>query len=71
MNILLSNAMFALSLEPNNEFLEKKIEQIEDLRSKIFQLSHQFWVKKRNSIHFLKFDDNIFLEKLVLRIIQL
>ena len=60
----LQNALFALSLEPNNEAIKKKIDKIKDLRSKNLPTIPSTLAEEKKLNPFLKFDDKNFLNSI-------
>ncbi len=60
----LSNAMFVKKLEPKNKFLEIKIEEIKKKREENKPTIPSILGEEKKFNPFLKFDDNIFLEKI-------
>ena len=60
----LQNALFALSLEPNNEAIKKKIDKIKDLRSKNLPTIPSTLAEEKKVIPFLKCDDKNFLNSI-------
>ena len=60
----LQNALFALSLEPNNEAIKKKIDKIKDLRSKNLATIPSTLAEEKKLNPFLKFDDKNFLNSI-------
>ena len=60
----LQNALFALSLEPENEAIKRKIIQIKDLRSKNLSTIPSTLAEEKKLNPFLKFDDKDFLNSI-------
>ena len=60
----LQNALFALSLEPENEAIKRKIIQIKDLRSKNLSTIPSTLAEEKKLNPFLKFDDKNFLNSI-------
>ena len=63
----LKNALFALSLEPNNEALKKKVKQIEELRSKGLPTIPSFLSEEKKFNPFLRFDNTLFMNSVGLK----